>query len=102
MVKGWKRNPKEGQSNKPIEQRDKVEYAWREKDGEPGDYLSVVKDKSMGNDYIINFSVSGSQNQRMIGTPYSNKDKAYRDAVRVARMRNKGATVDELDQRFTR
>lgn len=95
MVKGWKRNPKEGESNRPIEQKQKVEYAWRQrKKDSPGDYLSVVKDKSKGG-YYINYSLGGSRNQTRLGH-YSNKEKARKDAVTVAEKVNKGATLAEI------
>lgn len=97
MVKGWKRNPREGKDNKPIENRNKVEYAWREKNSNPGDYLSVVKDKTNGG-YYINYSVGGSNNQTRIGKPYTNKEKARKDAVKIAEMRNKDATIKEMKQ----
>jgi hypothetical protein len=95
MVKGWMRNPKEGRDNRPIETREKVEYAWRERNADPGDYLSVVRDMS-NSGYYINFSVSGSQNQTRLASGYTNKERARKHAVKAARMRNKGATVDEL------
>jgi hypothetical protein len=94
MVKDWVRNPSEGVENKPIEQRDMVEYAWRERDGDPGDYLSVVHTPE--NTYYINFSVSGSQNQHRLASGYTNKERARKHAVKAARMRNRGASLDEL------
>jgi len=95
MVKGWMRNPREGRDNQPIENREKVEYAWRERNADPGDYLSVVRDMSNGG-YYINFSVSGSQNQTRLASGYTNKERARKHAVKAARMRNKGTTLKEL------